>query len=843
MRRARSNNRELDDRRHFVCLDFKNMAQHGAAIRGYKLHPVQLHTASFIHGDRPEWVGRLKVLLGFRFSAKSWKLRQWVKFRWLRCPWMQFILHSSNDQMAKRFVRAIKDELAYDPLTSHLIPEPSASDFEFNLRGIRPEQGTSLVAAGIRTSMTGSRADGYLFDDPEPEVDPEAMYDRLMSAFSEAGSILHAPDRHLGKFVDEIGRHPTEVPGPEQTQMIVVGQPHCATTAYLPRDDDLDAEGEGHPLRSAKFLIIPAVQKNGDWTWPEQMHRKYYNFSQRRPMTVAEVKATMTTSRWELQYQINTEYAQKAGPVLRLREILLHTQRVPDPIMIVDPADSEEGCVLPGTLVEGSILDCTKAWYHGPAVEIVADSVPPLRVTANHPVLTSRGWKRAQQLQPGDELVGCPEGMAPAMPRLHQDQHAVPAVVEQVFEALFEGAMVSVIRSVSPTDLHGDGQFIHGDVYCVSAVDQALRLGRETSVPKNGQNLALVSANREGRPPSPSKGNGRRLRHGAAPQLGALRQPSAHDIPTGVVTHREFLLGRASRVFGGEQRRDGLGSAAALGGRPLRRPEERGSQQANGLPLRSRLDATTPQSLNESMAVEAQFLSELRRGLAGQIPLHRVREVRPFFHSSHVYNLHTEHGWFSAGGIISKNCEWGISIGGMFRSKAHLLYLGGMQGEAYFDFDLPAGASIWRDVFDLATEFGVVRVYLEKNLKAAAVSCRRYIQAANISVTVEEYAAKMNKLRRICEALEQPVNNGIVTAHPRVLADAENVRELSKLRWDRLPKPNDRLDVAAELVNRLLEEPAAAMPYGVAQPKSPEPTGGSFSRVVTARSSFERLQR
>src|SRR3990172_1316611 len=139
MRRARSSNRELDDRRHFVCLDFKNMASHGAAIRGYTLHPVQLHTASFIQGDRPEWVGRLKVLLGFRFSAKSWKLRQWVKFRW-----MQFILHSSNDQMAKRFVRAIKDELAYDPLTAHLIPEPSASDFEFNLRGIRPEQGTSL---------------------------------------------------------------------------------------------------------------------------------------------------------------------------------------------------------------------------------------------------------------------------------------------------------------------------------------------------------------------------------------------------------------------------------------------------------------------------------------------------------------------------------------------------------------------------------------------------------------------------------------------------------------------------------------------------------------------------
>lgn len=526
--------RSLNDQRYRACLNFRNMVRHGAALRNHTAPPVHDLMADFIQGAQPKYINRTKVILGFRYLAKSWMLRQWVKFRWLRCPWMQFIVHSSNDEMAEAFVRAIKDELAYDPLMAHLVPEPTTSHYEFNLRGIRPEQGTSIRAAGLRTSLLGARADGYLFDDPEPDVDPEAWRDRLLAAFSEAGSVLHPADRHLALMQDEIGEIPKEVPLPEQAQTIVVGQPHCETTAYIPRDEELEEDGEGHPLATASFLVVPALQSNGEWTWPDQMHRKYYDFGERRPMTITEVKRSMTLRKWELEYQINVDYALKAGPVLRLKEITFSTERVENAIMIVDPADSEEGC------------------------------------------------------------------------------------------------------------------------------------------------------------------------------------------------------------------------------------------------------------------------------------------------------------------------EWAIAIGGILKQKAHLSYLGGMHGEAAIDPDIPIGQSVYRTIFDIAHEFGVVRVYFEKNLKAAAVACRRYIQLADVTVTVEEYSAKVNKLRRICEALEQPVNNGMVSMHPQVMADRDNRRQFERLRWTQLPRPNDRLDMAAELVNRVLEEPAVESPHDDKpnfRQEPPQPAAGSFARVKHRESAFSRLNR
>ena len=507
--------------KQYVAEDLKHMVYHGARIRGHT--PPRFHylVADFLQGARPEWVARAKVILGFRFAAKTWLFRQYCKFRWRRCPLTQFIVHSSNDKMARKFVKAINEELKFDPLMDDLRPAPSSSDFEFNLQGVNPEQGYSIVAAGIKTSLTGSRADHYGFDDPEPEVDPESMRERILQAVGEAGDILHAPDRHLDMMRDGDGKVPLELPMAERTQLSVMGQPHCVTTAYLPSQMD-DDEEEGHPLIDAKYLSIPVVNQEGKWRWPEMMNRKYFNYQEGRPMTPTEVRRTMPTSRWMLQYMIDTSFAELAGPVLRLNEIEIGLRVIPNPIVVIDPADSEAGS------------------------------------------------------------------------------------------------------------------------------------------------------------------------------------------------------------------------------------------------------------------------------------------------------------------------EWGVTVMGLVDRVIHIGYLGGFRAQAYEGDDWESmGQSAWRRIFDIGDEFHARRYYLEVNLKSAATACRRFIaKNPDVRGTVFEYRATKQKKRRIPENLEQPVNNRMVSASPEVMADRENVRQLRKLRWDRLPVPCDRIDALSSGFEILMEEPNL--------------TAGNDSRMALATTSrpesFARLE-
>jgi hypothetical protein len=491
----------IAEARAWVSTDFRNMVAHGAALRDKVPPSFHYHMADFVQGARPQWLARAKVILGGRYLAKTWLgARQYCKFRWRRCPWAQVIVHSSNDSMAKRFVAAIKEELNLDPLMADLAPEPSSSDYEFNLRGIKPEQGCSIVAAGIKSSLTGSRADLYIMDDPEPEIDPESMRDRILQAVGEAGDILTNPARHLHLMVNEYGDPLAELPDIERHQLLLLGQPHWLGTAYVPQPEDFEEGADGHPLIDAIYLKIPTVKPDGTWRWPEMMNQKYRHPRKKRPMTVAEVKRSMPTSRWELQHMINTDFARLAGAILQLREVEIRFQQIAHPLMFVDTADSESGC------------------------------------------------------------------------------------------------------------------------------------------------------------------------------------------------------------------------------------------------------------------------------------------------------------------------EWGVAIGGLFENKIHVCYLGGFHGEAYDFLDedeerAPSGESTWRRVFDIAAEFGVHQVMIEKNFKSAMSACRRYIRKHGARCTVLEYHSSRNKKKRIPENLEQPVNNGMVSANPTVFEDRENVRQLSKLRWDKLPRPNDRIDALSDLVGTLIEEP------------------------------------
>lgn len=235
---------DITDLRTFCAKDFKHYVEYKARAAGYVPQQFQYVVADFLQGAKKKWVRRKKTLLGFRGSAKTWEaVRAYAEWRLLRVPSTQIIIQSSTDRLAAGINQSMLETLKYDELFTHLRPKGSSGTMQFSLPGFKPEKGETVTCAGVNTAMTGSRANLYIFDDPEPDNNPEALYERILAAFQEAELILHPAE-----FLWPNG----DVPDPEQTQILVVGQPHWTGTAYLPHPPDPDSgELQSHPLQDA----------------------------------------------------------------------------------------------------------------------------------------------------------------------------------------------------------------------------------------------------------------------------------------------------------------------------------------------------------------------------------------------------------------------------------------------------------------------------------------------------------------------------------------------------------------------------------------------------------------
>ena len=62
-------------------------------------------------------------------------------------------------------------------------------------------------------------------------------------------------------------------------------------------------------------------------------------------------------------------------------------------------------CFLPGTQIQGDLHGAIVRTYQGIAVELTTNSNRRLSVTGNHPILTERGWVRADCLNVGDNVI------------------------------------------------------------------------------------------------------------------------------------------------------------------------------------------------------------------------------------------------------------------------------------------------------------------------------------------------------------------------------------------------------------------------------------------------------
>lgn len=319
-------------------------------------------------------------------------------------------------------------------------------------------------------------------------------------------------------------------------------------------------------------------------------------------------------------------------------------------------------CFLPGTKIQGDLRGAIRRKYLGVAVEITTVSGKSLRLTGNHPVLTSRGWIRADMINSGDNLLSYGNPVeavhADVTPVQVNDNQAV-ASVENLFDSLWRDALT--VTEGATLKLNCD--FEVGD--CEIDIDVAngglvgeTQSQSQTSVSEYG----LV--NRSDRT---------RL---ALKSIGAAYISASTFYPIDP-KNAVNISGGAANKFGdslGSQLRCGVSIKDELlqivirfpSGFPCSRtlPLSATRSLFNGLPLeRFRLaSAAHDDSLFGELSLKGAardlgLFRYLLKAHAGVVQVDPVVNVRKFNFDGHVYDFQSNEGVLVADGIITHNCR------------------------------------------------------------------------------------------------------------------------------------------------------------------------------------------
>lgn len=255
-----------------------------------------------------------------------------------------------------------------------------------------------------------------------------------------------------------------------------------------------------------------------------------------------------------------------------------------------------------------------RRWHSGELTKIVTHPGESVRVTANHPVLTDRGWVAAKDVKHGDYLVKTTDQCVKT--RIGDPDRA-DSKASEVFGSLsFNG----IVHRVSPA-----ASWLHGD----ASVDEKIQV---VNVHRTLRDVANVKINE----PFFDK-----VFAFAAKSAFGLR-----DLSLGVVA----FLDAARGVVRSFSERHSLAFAGVTHAQ-----EHRGATP-------TRLNAVAQQHGTDRSAMDLESLSDLFLADTVKVEPHNFRfvkvssVVRCAF-SGFVYNFETAHGWYVADGLIVHNCR------------------------------------------------------------------------------------------------------------------------------------------------------------------------------------------
>lgn len=215
--------------------------------QGQATPALHLEIAKWL-GERWEDGDRRLLLLCFRSAGKSTLIGMFCVWLLLNQPNLRILVLSAECDLAKKMVRNVKNIIEHHPLTPSLIPSKIhqwASD-QFTVRRSLTLRDPSLLARGISSNITGSRADIIISDDVEVPNTCRTTIKRedLRERLHEINYVL--------------------VPGGLQ---LFAGTPHSLHSIYT----DQPSDGEERVfLDGFTKLIIPLLNEKSESQWPER---------------------------------------------------------------------------------------------------------------------------------------------------------------------------------------------------------------------------------------------------------------------------------------------------------------------------------------------------------------------------------------------------------------------------------------------------------------------------------------------------------------------------------------------------------------------------------------------
>lgn len=316
--------------------------------------------------------------------------------------------------------------------------------------------------------------------------------------------------------------------------------------------------------------------------------------------------------------------------------------------------------------VHDDVLKIWRRWHSGDLTEFVTASGETVRCTPNHPILTRSGWKPAQAINIGEDIVHSTMRCVDAFDVYIEQREPLIGEVFATGETLFG----TVSADAGPGDFHGD--VIADENIDVVDTDGGLWAELEACISKSIAEVMLEKADatllalaRSGA----FKTSIETVRNATDSRVRSLRLMAAlfwrHLVPDNAPR-----LSSAANWYAIALQH--IGDGLALGAEAI-------AQRFDGLsakvgPDRFRLIvlyaiaraaaesadtviAPAAEVLGQAIGMEADERADLFEGLSGFEPGYdKVEAIVTRRWSGHVFNLQTVSGWYVAGKTVVGNC-------------------------------------------------------------------------------------------------------------------------------------------------------------------------------------------
>ena len=320
-------------------------------------------------------------------------------------------------------------------------------------------------------------------------------------------------------------------------------------------------------------------------------------------------------------------------------------------------------CFLPETKIDGASHGAIKRFYSGKIVKLVTKSGRELRVTANHPILTSRGWVIAELIKQGDNLIAYDRPVeslnANGLTRKVYNDEFVPTA-ENLFKTFVGHALA--IGKASSFKLNGNLFASDSEIH-IDVIDDGLSIKIDSNEGKGVEQRMFVIRN-DGTCFETIKACG-------TPDSGCvvadivLSQDAINITGRGVEGSSDFTLADILRLIEIEDSKLQL-SIGVPTGIPGSRALTLNSTWSlfDGLPLdrfglaSSSQDNTLFEELSSNgLSDDSGLFGYLINTHASHVATDPVINVIEDSYSGHVYDFQSDSGLLSADGIITHNCR------------------------------------------------------------------------------------------------------------------------------------------------------------------------------------------